>query len=69
MHTQWADSADEVMEAVDMCPVDCISYVSRQQVLLLCLSCFVQTPSFLSDSLQAPVLTFLDAVIVWKWVA
>ena len=28
MHTQWGDEEDAVKEAVDMCPVDCISFVS-----------------------------------------
>ncbi len=28
VHTQWGDDEDAVKEAVDMCPVDCISFVS-----------------------------------------
>lgn len=28
MHTQWGDDEDAIKEAVDMCPVDCISFVS-----------------------------------------
>lgn len=28
VHTQWGDDAEYIEEAVSMCPVDCISYVS-----------------------------------------
>ena len=28
MHTQWGDDAELIEEAVQMCPVDCIAYVS-----------------------------------------
>ena len=28
VHTQWGNDAELVEEAVQMCPVDCISYVS-----------------------------------------
>lgn len=28
VHTQWGDDQDDIKEAVDMCPVDCINYVS-----------------------------------------
>ena len=33
--TQWADDAEAVGEAVDLCPVDCIYYVPRDQLALL----------------------------------
>ena len=33
--TQWADDAEYVSEAIDLCPVDCISYVPRDQLALL----------------------------------
>ena len=32
---QWADDAEYVSEAIDLCPVDCISYVPRDQLALL----------------------------------
>ena len=27
VHTQWGDDEAGIREAIDMCPVDCISYV------------------------------------------
>ncbi|KAK9849494.1 hypothetical protein WJX84_009836 [Apatococcus fuscideae] len=33
--TQWADDAEYVSEAIDLCPLDCISYVPRDQLALL----------------------------------
>ena len=35
VHRQWGDSEDEIREAMDLCPVDCIHYVSRSQLALL----------------------------------
>ncbi|GMH39316.1 hypothetical protein BSKO_07214 [Bryopsis sp. KO-2023] len=32
---QWADDVEEIKEAVDMCPVDCIFFVAREQLALL----------------------------------
>ena len=34
VHTQWGNDAELVEEAVQMCPVDCISYVSPLNCLL-----------------------------------
>ena len=31
MSHQWGDEADAIVEAMDMCPVDCIYFVSRAQ--------------------------------------
>ena len=33
VHTQWGDDAEYIEEAVSMCPVDCISYVSLQDTI------------------------------------
>ena len=33
--TQWGDEAEYLSEAIDLCPVDCISYVPRDQLALL----------------------------------
>ncbi|BDA49708.1 probable chaperone protein dnaJ C76, chloroplastic [Coccomyxa sp. Obi] len=35
VHTQWGDDEEAIREAVEMCPVDCISFVNRKQVALL----------------------------------
>ena len=35
VHTQWGDAEDDILEAVQMCPVDCISFVKREQLALL----------------------------------
>ena len=32
---QWADDADAISEAIDLCPVDCIHYIRRDQLALL----------------------------------
>mmetsp|Transcript_35354 Transcript_35354/g.89114 ORF Transcript_35354/g.89114 Transcript_35354/m.89114 type:complete len:354 (-) Transcript_35354:62-1123(-) len=32
---QWGDPEDDVREAIDICPVDCIHYVKRSQLALL----------------------------------
>lgn len=32
---QWADDAEYITEAIDLCPVDCIHYVPRDQLALL----------------------------------
>ncbi|MCJ1423031.1 hypothetical protein MMC29_000912 [Sticta canariensis] len=32
---QWGDDADAISEAIDLCPVDCIHYVPRDQLALL----------------------------------
>ena len=33
--TQWGNDEEEIREAIDMCPVDCIHFVQRQQLALL----------------------------------
>ncbi len=33
--SQWADDAEHISEAVDLCPVDCIYYVPRDQLAIL----------------------------------
>ena len=33
--THWADNAEAVSEAVDLCSVDCINYVPKEQFALL----------------------------------
>ena len=33
VHTQWGDDAEYIEEAVSMCPVDCISYVSLHAMI------------------------------------
>ena len=35
MARQWADPEDLIQEAVEMCPVDCIYYIRRDQLALL----------------------------------
>ena len=35
VHTQWGDAEEDILEAVQMCPVDCISFVRREQLALL----------------------------------
>mmetsp|Transcript_4354 Transcript_4354/g.12237 ORF Transcript_4354/g.12237 Transcript_4354/m.12237 type:complete len:353 (-) Transcript_4354:177-1235(-) len=35
VYQQWGNTEDEIREAVDLCPVDCIYYVPRAQVALL----------------------------------
>ncbi len=32
---QWGDEEEAISEAVDMCPVDCISFVKRRELALL----------------------------------
>ncbi len=35
VHAQWGDEEEAIREAVDLCPVDCISFVTRAQLALL----------------------------------
>ena len=35
VHAQWGDEEEAIREAVDLCPVDCISFVTHAQLALL----------------------------------
>lgn len=45
VHTQWGDEEEHIEEAVSMCPVDCISYVSCPSPHRLAKACSVMQGS------------------------